>query len=419
MLIAGGQGHARRGGRECIIGIVLTIAPAAGDTSPRPTTALEQFRARFPIFGQRVYLNSCSQGALSLDVEAAIAAFVESWRTAGSPWDRWVGEVERLRASFAAAIGADADEIAVMPNVSTAISAIATALAFDGDRRGVLLGEFEFPTLAHVWQAQQRRGARIDWVPALGETLPVEQYAARIDERTLIVPATHVCFRNGYRLDVARLAALCRERGAYCMLDDYQRTGTAPLDVHALGVDFLVTGALKYLIGPPGVAFLYVRRGLVEQLEPLSTGWFGRVDPFAFSLAPVDWSASARRFETGSPPVPNVYAAAAGLDLLRTLAPAAIDAQIARLVDRFAGGARARGFDVTTPDDPGARGPLVVVRSSDAAALVQRLADRGIIVSARANGLRVSFHAYNNDQDVDAVLDALDAQDALVCRRAG
>jgi selenocysteine lyase/cysteine desulfurase len=413
MLVAGGQGHARSGGRECIIGLVVTIAPAAGDTSPRPTTALEQFRARFPILGRRVYLNSCSQGALSLDVEAAITSFVESWRTAGSPWDRWVGEVERLRASFAAAIGADLDEIAVMPNASTAIGAIATALAFDGDRRGVLLGEFEFPTMAHVWQAQQRRGARIDWVRAVGETLPVEQYAARIDERTLIVPATHVCFRNGYRLDVAHLAAICRERGAYFMLDDYQRTGTAPLDVHALGVDFLVTGALKYLLGPPGVAFLYVRRGLVERLEPLSTGWFGRVDPFAFSLAPVDWSATARRFETGSPPVPNVFAAAAGLDVLRTLEPAAIEGQIARLVDRFSGGARARGFEVATPDDPGARGPLVVVRSSDAGALVQRLADRGIVVSARANGLRVSFHAYNNDEDVGVVLDALDAEAAL------
>jgi selenocysteine lyase/cysteine desulfurase len=417
MLIAGGEGHARGGGRECIIGLVLTIAPAEGDISPRPATALEQFRARFPIFGRRVYLNSCSQGALSLDVEAAIASFVESWRTAGSPWDRWVGEVEHLRASFAAAIGADLDEIAVMPNASTAIGAIATALAFDGDRRGVLLGEFEFPTMAHVWQAQQRRGARIDWVPAVGETLPVEQYAARIDERTLIVPATHVCFRNGYRLDVARLAALCRERGAYFMLDDYQRSGTASLDVHALGVDFLVTGALKYLLGPPGVAFLYVRRALVERHEPLSTGWFGRVDPFAFSLAPIDWSATARRFETGSPAVANVFAAAAGLDVLRMLEPAAIERQVARLVDRFFGGARARGFDVTTPDDPGARGPLVVVRSSDAGALVQRLAGRGIVVSARANGVRVSFHAYNNDQDVDAVLDGFDADATLVSRR--
>jgi selenocysteine lyase/cysteine desulfurase len=364
-----------------------------------------------------VYLNSCSQGALSLDVEAAVANFLDSWRTLGSPWDRWVGEVERLRAAVADAIGADADEVAVMPNASTAIAAIATALAFDADRRDVVLGEFEFPTMTHVWLAQQRRGARIVWVRAQGETLPVEQYAACIDERTLIVPATHVCFRNGYRLDIPRLAALCRERGAYLMLDDYQRTGTAPLDVHALGVDFMVTGALKYLIGPPGVAFLYVRRGLIEQLEPLSTGWFGRVDPFAFSIDRLDWSPSARRFESGSPPVPNVYAAAAGLELLRTVGPVAIEAQIGRLVERFVSGARARGFELATPDDPGARGPLVVVRSADAATLVRRLEDRGIVASARGTGLRVSFHAYNNEQDVDVVLEALDAEEELVCRR--
>jgi selenocysteine lyase/cysteine desulfurase len=369
---------------------------------------LEQFRARFPIFRHRVYVNSCSQGALSLDVEAAVAAFLDSWRSGGSPWDQWVGEVERLRALFAASIGADADEIAVMPNASAAIGAIATALSFDGERRSVVLGRFEFPTMAHVWQAQERRGARIEWVEPCGETLPVEQYAARIDARTLIVPVTHVCFRNGYRLDVARLAALCRERGAYMMLDDYQRTGTAPLDVHALGVDFLVSGALKYLLGPSGVAFLYVRRGLIDRFEPLSTGWFGRVDPFAFSVETFDWSASARRFETGSPPVPAIYAAAAGLDLLRTLEPAAIDAQIARLVARFVSGAKDRGLDVMTPDDPAARGPLVVVRSADAAMLVQRLAARGIVVSARGTGVRVSFHAYNNEQDVDTVLAALD-----------
>ena len=167
-----------------------------------------------------------------------------------------------------------------MPSASAAIGAIATALSFDTDRRRVLLGEFEFPTMAHGWLAQQRRGAIVDWVPARGDTLPIERYETRIDERTLIVPAAHVCFRNGYRIDVAALAALCRERGAYLMLDDYQRTGTAPLDVHALGVDFLVTGALKYLLGPAGIAFLYVRRAthraaraavdrLVRAREPL------------------------------------------------------------------------------------------------------------------------------------------------------
>ena len=380
---------------------------------------LERFRARFPILGRRVYVNSCSQGALSLDVESALAAFTESWHTHGSPWDRWVGEVERLRAVFAAAIGADADEIAVMPNASAGITAIATALAFDADRRTVVLGEFEFPTMAHVWLAQQRRGARIAWVRAHGDALPVER-----------MPRTSTSERSSCRRRMCasatatgstsrRWRALCRERGAYLLLDDYQRTGTAPLDVHALGVDFMVTGALKYLLGPAGVAFLYVRRDLIERLEPLSTGWFGRVDPFAFSLDRLDWSPSARRFETGSPPIPNVYAVAAGIELLQTVGPTTIAEQVNRLVERFASGARERGFDVVTPDDPAARGPLVVVRSTDAATMVRRLEHRGIIASARGTGLRVSFHAYNNDEDVDAVLEALDAEATLVCRASG
>ena len=391
----------------------------AGRSVSSAGMTLERFRARFPILGRRVYVNSCSQGALSLDVESALAAFTESWHTHGSPWDRWVGEVERLRAVFAAAIGADADEVAVMPNASAGITAIATALAFDADRRTVVLGEFEFPTMGHVWLAQQRRGARIAWVQAQDDALAVEAYAAHIDERTLIVPAAHGCFRNGYRLDIPRLATLCRERGAYLLLDDYQRTGTAPLDVHAMGVDFMVTGALKYLLGPAGVAFLYVRRDLIEGLEPLATGWFGRVDPFAFSTDRLDWSASARRFETGSPPIPNVYAVAAGIELLQTVGPTMIAEQVNRLVERFARGVRERGFDVVTPDDPAARGPLVVVRSTDAATLVRRLEHRGIIASARGTGLRVSFHAYNNDEDVDAVLEALNAEATLVCRASG
>ncbi|MGE0360822.1 MAG: aminotransferase class V-fold PLP-dependent enzyme [Vicinamibacterales bacterium] len=377
---------------------------------------LDQFRARFPILGRRVYVNSCSQGALSLEVAAALQAFVESWHAGGSPWDRWIDEVERLRSAVAASIGAAADEIAVMPSASTAIAAVATALPFDTTRRRVVLGDFEFPTMAHGWLAQERRGAVIAGVPARGDLLALDDYAARIDDATAIVPAAHVCFRNGCRLDIGGLAALCRERGALCMIDDYQHTGTAPLDVHALGVDVLVTGSLKYLLGPSGIAFLYVRRPLIERLEPLTTGWFGRIDPFAFALGPLDWATTARRFEAGSPPVPNAYAAAAGLDLLQRVGASVVEAQVARLTARMIDGARARGFAVATPADPAMRGPLVVVRATDAAALAARLAARGIIASARGTGLRVSFHAYNDDGDVDAVLAALEAEAGLVVR---
>jgi selenocysteine lyase/cysteine desulfurase len=131
---------------------------------------LEDFRARFPILARRVYVNSCSQGALSTDVESALGAFMASWHEEGSPWERWIEEVERLRASAAALVGAGVDEIAIMPSASAAISAVATALPFEGRRRRVVLGEFEFPTMAHVWLAQERRGASIAWARGHGDT---------------------------------------------------------------------------------------------------------------------------------------------------------------------------------------------------------------------------------------------------------
>jgi selenocysteine lyase/cysteine desulfurase len=369
--------------------------------------SLDAFRARFPLLSRRVYVNSCSQGALSLEVEAALGRFTASWHEAGSPWEPWIEEVEGLRSAAAALLGADADEVAIVPSASAAISAVATALRFDGPRRHVVLGEFEFPTMAQVWLAQEPRGAVIARAPAHRDSLPLEEYARRVDEHTLIVPATHICFRNGYRLDIPHLAALCRDRGAYLFLDDYQRTGTGPLDVHALGVDFLLTGALKYLLGPAGVAFLYVRRDLVEQLEPFATGWFARSNPFAFSVDRLDWSRTARRFEAGTPPIPNVYAARAGIELIQSVGLDVIEQRIHALVSRFDAAARERGLEVITPVDPARRGPLVVIRTSDAAAVVERLDRRGIIASARGDGVRVSFHAYNNEGDVDAVLAAL------------
>ena len=377
-----------------------------------------EFRARFPILSQRVYVNSCSQGALSVDVERAFAEYLESWHRDGSPWELWVEQVNRARAAFAASIGALTEEIAVMPSASAGINVVASALDFAGSRRDVVMGEFEFPTMAQVWIAQERRGARIRWVRADGDRLPVEAYANAIDERTLIVPATHVCFRNGYKADIAGLSRVAHDRGAYVFLDDYQRTGSGPIDVHGLGVDFMVTGCLKYLVAASGIAFLYVRRDLIERFEPTVTGWFGRANPFAFRIDQVDWSASATRFEAGTPPVPNAYAALSALGLLSRIGYAQIGAHVDHLVARFRRATHDAGFVVRTPADPAFRGPLVVVESLDAPALVSRLAARGIIASSRGNGLRVSFHAYNNEADLAAVAEALVDEASLLVRRS-
>lgn len=376
----------------------------------------EPFRSRFPIFATRTYLNSCSQGALSVDVAATLDRFRDSWHDLGSPWDVWMAEVERLRGRVAALIGADVDEIAIMPNASTAIAAVATALSFDGDRNEVVLGDNAFPTAGHVWLAQARRGARIRWTPPEDIASGPEVYRRAVSARTRIVSATTIGFRNGVRTDVAALVDLCRRHGAWLLVDDYQRTGTTPLDVHALGVDMLVTGALKYLLGASGVAFLYVRRGLIASLEPAVTGWLGRVNPFDFRADVLDWPASARRFETGSPPVPSVYAAVQGIDLVLGEGLASIETRIERLVSRLMKALESNGYGALTPAVPARRGPLVVIRSVDGDALTRRLAERGIVVSARGDGVRCSFHAYNSDADVDRLVDALHAEERLVVR---
>lgn len=374
------------------------------------------FRSRFPIFQHATYLNSCSQGALSIDVDASLDAFRGSWRDHGSPWDVWVAEVERLRGLVARLLGADPDEIAVMPNASVAIGAIATAVPLDRERDEVVLGDLEFPTAAHAWLAQQRRGARLRWACSEADALPPGSYERAVSRRTRAICATSIGYRTGFRTDLPALVELARRHGAWLLVDDYQRTGTGPLDVHALGVDFLVTGALKYLLGASGVAFLYVRRELIAPLEPAVTGWFGRANPFDFRADLLDWSASARRFETGTPSVPSVYAAAAGLELLHAQDLALVSARIAALTARLITALEARGYATRTPSDPARRGPLVAVRSRNADELVQRLARRRIIVSARGDAVRCSFHAYNTEADVDATCEALDAEAALVVR---
>lgn len=388
----------------------------------------DEFRGHFPIFEARTYLNSCSQGALSTDVEASLDRFRHSWRDLGSPWDLWVAEVERLRGLVAGLLGAGEDEVAVMPNASVAIGAIATALEFGGDRDEVVLSELEFPTAAHVWLAQEPRGARIRWarpaeseqnrhrMAAIDSTTWNDAFAAAVTGRTRVVCATSIAYRTGFRTDLTAIGDVCRVHGALFFVDDYQRTGTGPLDVRALGVDFLVTGALKYLMGASGVAFLYVRRPLIERLHPAVTGWFGRVNPFDFRVDRLDWARSARRFETGSPPVPSVYAATAGVELLQQIGLPAIEQRITHLASLFISRLQAHGYATLTPPDPRRRGPLVVVRSADAFELTRRLAAAGIVTSARGDGVRVSFHAYNDERDVDVLCEALRGEEPLIVR---
>ena len=178
----------------------------------------------------------------------------------------------------------------------------------------------------------------------------------------------------------------------------------------------MVTGLLKYLLGPSGIAFLYVRRELVERLEPTMTGWFGRLNPFEFRHDRLDWSPSARRFESGTPPIPNAYGALAGIELLQRVSVEAVESHIAALTGRAIRRAHEAGYVVLASEDARKRGPLVVIRSTNAQDLAGRLLRRGVITSARGNGVRLAFHGYNTAEDVDRAFEALAAEDSLLER---
>jgi selenocysteine lyase/cysteine desulfurase len=372
---------------------------------------IEDIRAQFPIFKNKIYLNSCSQGALSEAVEASLLAHIRLWHEQGSPWDQWVQEYENARVAFAQFIGAEPDEVAVVPSASAGINSIASALDFR-KRRKVVMGEFEFPTMGQIWLAQQSRGAEIEFLEAKNGRICTDCYSRAIDDQTLIVPVTHVCFMNGVRSDVASIVKCAHERGALVMLDDYQDCGTRPIDVKALDVDFYVTGALKYLLCPSGIAFLYVRHDLIGSLVPTITGWFAQQNPFAFDVKHLNPASTARRFEGGSPPLPNVYCIPAALGLLEGAGYKTVAAHIESLTRALIEGSRDLGIRLKTPED--SVGPLVVLQMRDAEGMVRKMAVSNIVVSNRMDGLRVSFHLYNTLVDVHAVLAVLEQSSELI-----
>jgi len=374
--------------------------------SARVGTAI---RGEFPILEHTTYLNSCSQGALSHRVRRAYEEYLDGWDERGAEWEHWVERAETARSAFAALLGARNDEIAVTTSVSQGVSGIVSALPLGrGDRPRIVISEYEFPTVGQIAHAQERRGAEVvHVVPDEDGSIPVERFAEAIDERTALVCCTTVSYRTGNRQDVAAIARLAHEHGALCLADSYQAIGAVDLDVHELGVDFLTGGTVKYLLASAGLGFLYVRGELLPRLRPTQTGWFADEDIFQMDISDYSPAADARRFDAGTPPVPNIYAGVAGMSLVQEAGVDAIEAHVARLTGRLIDGLDELGGRVVTPREPARRGPLVCVRSTDVSRLVAELADERIVVSERDANLRIALHLYNVEEDVDRVLAAL------------
>jgi selenocysteine lyase/cysteine desulfurase len=374
-------------------------------------------RHRFPIFEKRVYINSCSQGALSDAVRDSYERYLADWDEHGAPWEYWVGQLDAARLSIAGLINAGEDEVAVTTSVSAGVSALASGLRFDSGRDTVVISDFEFPTIGQIWHAQEPRGARVVHVPAAADgTIPLERFEDALDERTALVAVTHVCFRNGSRNDVQGVVELAHAHGVPVLVDAYQAVGSLPVDVKAIGCDFLAAGVLKYLLGSAGLGFLYCRRELVEGIEPTATGWFADQDIFEMDIRDYSPAPTARRFEAGTPPVPPIYAGIAGIELMKEIGIAETEAHVRELNALLFAGLDELGARVVTPRDPERRGALICVASTDVALLVDALAEEGVVTSSRDGNLRISAHCYNTAEDVGTVLELLAQQRGLLVR---
>ena len=369
---------------------------------------LSGYRAEFPIVEKRTYLISASLGPLSTRARAAAEEHLDLWGRLGPEelwFDHGIPKLQEVRESFARLIGADPDEIAIVPSVSAGLSSIAGCLDLAA-RPKIVLTDMDFPTNHYVWRAQEGAGAELDAVRS-GDQITVDagEIASRIDTETSLVNVNRVLFESSYIVDLAPIVTSARANGALVCVDDFHGTGIVPIDVHALGIDLLVTGVLKWVCGGQGLALLYCRRDLIERMRPRVVGWFGTQQPFDFDRSSLRLRDDARRFETGTYALPQAWTAAAALSLILEVGVDAIRARNQELTRLTIEHAQGLGLEILSPAQEHDRGGLVRVRipggREGAERLLHALFAADVVLDSRGDTFRISPHFFNNEADAE------------------
>ena len=364
---------------------------------------LERWRSEFPALDRSVYMVSHSLGAMPKRAYAHLTEFADLWVNRGiNAWDTWIPEIDRAAERIGRIINAPKGTVAMATNVSQIEALVASCLDY-GERKKVVYSSLNFPTVSYVWQEERRRGAEVVVVPSEdGIRAPMERLLAAIDERTLIVPISHVLFRSSAIKDVPAIVKRAKEVGAMVLLDCYQSTGTVPVDVQALGVDFACGGSVKWLCGGPGAAYLYVRPDRQAQLKPRNTGWFGHEKPFAFTMPEQHYAEGAHRFMAGTPGIASFYQARAGVEIVGEIGVEKIRAKSLRQTSRIIELCDAAGYKINTPREPHARGGSVVFDFDGSEQVAKALNAHNFLCDHRPQaGIRVSPHFYTTDEEVE------------------
>jgi kynureninase len=356
---------------------------------------LTAYRDRFPILRDTTYLINHSLGAMPAAAEEGLAEFARTWRERGiRAWgEGWWELPMTVGDQIGRIIGAPPGSTVMHQNVAIAEAIVLSCFRpVDPGRNRVVYEEGNFPSVRYLYQAQPE----LEVVVVPNDRAIVEA----IDDRTLLVPITHVLFKTAEIQDVEAIVRRAHEFGAHVVLDAYQSAGIVPLDVAALNVDFAVGGSVKWLCGGPGNGWLYVRPDLAAVLEPTFMGWQAHARPFRFEPE-LEYAEGAARFLTGTPNVPALYAGTAGYDVIEEIGVERIRENSVRQTQLLIDLLDDAGFEVGSPRDPARRGGTVTVRTPEFEAVHKELAKRQILCDFRPDaGLRLGPHYYNTDEEL-------------------
>lgn len=366
---------------------------------------LTTYRDRFPILESTTYLVSHSLGAMPVDVHGSLEEYATTWQTRGiRAWaEGWWDMPLAVGDELAPILGAAPRTVAMHQNVSVCQSLVLSCLQPTPERNRIVYSDLEFPSVMYVHEAHARRDETEVHVVRSPDamTVPTELMLEAIDERTLLVPISHVLFKSAFLQDAKAIVERAHEVGALVLLDTYQAAGTVPIRAAEWDVDFVCGGSVKWLCGGPGAGYLYVAPRLHAELEPQVTGWMAHDAPFAFDPE-LRYADGIARFLHGSPAVPALYAARCGYRIINEIGIDRIRANSVRMTTRLIELADEAGLDVTSPRDPAQRGGTVTVDVPDGAAVVAELAKRDILVDYRPGaGVRISPHFYTRDDELE------------------
>lgn len=367
-------------------------------------------RGEFPALAESVYLISHSLGAMPQATTEALAEFASLWvKKSIVAWEDWLRESQLAAGRIARILGAAPGTVQMATNVSQVQATIASSLDFASPRNRVVYTDMNFPSVSYVWKAEERRGAEVVLVKSDdGITVPTERMLAAIDERTLIVPISHVLFRSSYVQDAAAIVKRAHEVGALVLLDVYQSAGIVPLDVTALDVDFATGGSVKWLCGGPGAAYLYVRPDLIPRFSPRTTGWFAHRAPFAFTMPEQDYADGIARFGGGTLAIAPLYQARAGAELLGRLDMQTVRRKSLRQTAAMIEHCLAAGYRLNSPRDE-QRGGTVCFDFPGSDKVCAELNRRKFFCDHRPGaGIRCSPHFYNTDDEISRFLDEVE-----------